>query len=125
MAAERAKDRPTTRDVLIPTSCAASLLAAVASIDFPLSVRVRNSHRAATIRPPPSNTTAVCGSTEAPPIFHGSALTKDGRSWKFLSKTIAAVPRSKMEAPIVMMRQLTAEQLSAGSTDHHCSVNHR
>jgi len=28
MAAERAKDRPTTRDVLIPTSCAASLLAA-------------------------------------------------------------------------------------------------
>ena len=57
----------------------------------------------------PSSTTTLCGSSAAPPICHGSLPAKGGRLWKFLSKTTAASPRIRIDAPIVMMISVTAE----------------
>ena len=56
-------------------------------------------------------------------MFHGSAPNSGGRLWKFLSKITPATPRSRIEAPMVMMISVTAEAPRAGSIARLCSSN--
>ena len=63
----------------MPTSRAASRLAAVANMALPASVRVKKAHSAATISATPSSTTRLCGSSAAPPMIKGWLPKSGGR----------------------------------------------
>ena len=72
IAADTAKESPTTALVLMPTRRAASLLAAVASTALPVSVRVRKYQSATTIVPAPPRTMTLWGRSAAPPTIQGA-----------------------------------------------------
>ena len=57
----------------------------------------------------------LCGNTAAPPTKNGLEPANGGSEWKFLSKTRLATPRSRMEAPMVMMISVTADAPRAGA----------
>ena len=82
---------------------------------------VMNDHSETTIAPAPMSTIRLCGSSAAPPIIHGSVPAKAGNEWKFLSNTMAEMPRRKIEAPMVMMISVTADAPRAGSIANWCS----
>src|SRR3989304_2605276 len=57
----------------------------------------------------------LCGTMVAPAIAIGSSPVNAGRAWIFLSHTSAPRPRSRIEAPMVMMMSVTTDAPRAGS----------
>ena len=87
----------------------------MARIALPVSVCVMKSHSTSTISPAPKSTMMLCGRRAAPPTMIGLLPANGASEWKFLSNTIEAMPRIKIEAPMVMMMRLTADAPRAGA----------
>ena len=115
MAADPPNASAITVRVLIPTRCAASLFAAVASTAFPSKVSSRKAYSRVTMTAVPPSTQKLCGWIAAPNKSTGASPVKAGSLWNCLSKTICATPRNRIDAPIVMMIKVTADAPRAGS----------
>jgi hypothetical protein len=83
---------------------------------LPVSVRLKNHHRSTTTTTVTPRTQSVCGRSAAPKSAIGCSPLKAGSEWIFLSQTSVARPRSRIEAPMVMMMRVTMPAPRAGST---------
>ncbi len=101
--------------VLMPTSCAASLLCEVASIALPCKVRVKNHASTATMTSVTPNTHRLCGSIVAPSTSSGWSPEKAGSACVPLPSFTCTSPRMNSEAPMVMMISVTTSAFFAGS----------
>jgi len=63
----------------------------------------------------PPRTQKLCDWTDAPSTSIGASPENDGSLWNCLSNRICAAPRSRIEAPMVMMIKVTAGAPRAGS----------
>ena len=120
-AADRLKESMSTCRTLMPTNCAASRLCEVASNALPSSVRPKNHDSSSTIAKVTPSTHRLCGRMVAPAIWMGASPEKGLSAWIFLSHVSVARPRSRIEAPIVMMISVTTEAPRAGSTANFSS----
>ena len=122
-AADSPNDSSSTKRTLTPHNCAASGLCEAASIALPISVRLKNQPSSSTMASVTPSTHRLCGRIVAPASSIGLSPEKGCIACSFLSHTRVANPRSRMEAPIVMMMSVTTEAPRAGSTANFSSAS--
>ena len=113
--AARPKLASTTRPVSMPTSRAASGLWAAASIALPWRVWLKKAHKAAATAQVTPRIHKDCGWSTAPLTTIGASPLIGGSEWKFLPRRTPAIPRSRIEAPMVTMIRLTTVEPRAGT----------